>query len=39
MKIRSKRFSILLAGLYVLVATVAWQARLLKMWFTPLAAS
>jgi hypothetical protein len=28
MKIRSKRFSILLAGLFVLVASVAWQASL-----------
>ena len=28
MKIRSKRFSILLAGLFILVASVAWQASL-----------
>jgi hypothetical protein len=28
MKIRSKRFSILLAGLFILVGSVAWQASL-----------
>jgi len=39
MKVDSKRFSILLAGLFVLAAAVACRPQWQKTWFTPSAES